>query len=219
MIALDPEFVGSLAPPSKLTTAIDGKPDVPFARLPRLDRLRVQGKADETEVDMNEENADDAEDGGVKANVSRAEKEKKKMRGKNKSLKRFVVTIRKESLRLKLSSSSYLRKQRKNVVDPKAVSLCLLSTIQLLLTLVDILRLLCARKWRRSERPGEKKGPSLLEPSSLTNPLYLIALDDQPDEFAACFHCSWLYLAKYVYVKLVRTTKHILCFRNDLSQL
>ena len=33
-----------------------------------------------------------------------AEKEKKKMRGKNKSLKR------------------YLRKQRKNVIDPRAVS-------------------------------------------------------------------------------------------------
>ena len=58
MITLDPELVGSLAPPSKLTTAVEaagsgagaGSGAVPFARLPRLERLRVSGKADETEV-------------------------------------------------------------------------------------------------------------------------------------------------------------------------
>ncbi|KAI0051620.1 BING4CT-domain-containing protein [Auriscalpium vulgare] len=94
MITLDPEFVGSLAPESKLTT---GDTDVPFARLPRLNRLKVSGKADETEE------VSDAEDTGK--TQDREEREKRKMRGKGKSLKR------------------YLRKQRKNVIDPKAVAI------------------------------------------------------------------------------------------------
>ena len=50
MITLDPEFVGSLAPPPKLTTAVNDTHTTPYARLPRLERLRVSGKADETEV-------------------------------------------------------------------------------------------------------------------------------------------------------------------------
>ncbi|KAJ7206454.1 BING4CT-domain-containing protein [Mycena rebaudengoi] len=103
MITLDPELIGSLAPPSKLstTTTFDGKPpvEIPFARLPRLERLRVQGKADETEV----VDPDDTDKDGRPLN--KEEKEKKKMRGKGKSLKR------------------YLRKQRKNVIDPTAVAI------------------------------------------------------------------------------------------------
>ncbi|KAJ6600799.1 BING4CT-domain-containing protein [Mycena sp. CBHHK59/15] len=103
MITLDPELVGSLAPPSKLstTTTFDGKPpvEIPFARLPRLERLRVQGKADETEV----VDPDDTDTDGRK--LTKEEKEKRKMRGKGKSLKR------------------YLRKQRKNVIDPTAVAI------------------------------------------------------------------------------------------------
>lgn len=91
MISLDPEFVGSLAPPSKLTTAatMDVKPQssIPFARLPRLERLRVQGKADETEIADNSEGEDDHLDPSAK----KEEREKKKMRGKGKSLKRFVT--------------------------------------------------------------------------------------------------------------------------------
>ncbi|ETW75333.1 hypothetical protein HETIRDRAFT_461283 [Heterobasidion irregulare TC 32-1] len=110
MITLDPEFVGSLAPPSKLTTAAEtegaggGAGAVPFARLPRLERLRVSGKADETEVvsDGADDGTDDGKTGGGKRD--REEREKRKMRGKGKSLKR------------------YLRKQRKNVIDPKAVA-------------------------------------------------------------------------------------------------
>lgn len=109
MIALDPEFVGSLAPPSKLTTetTFDGKPavEIPYARLPRLERLKVSGKADETDVDNEEGDGDgdvDDPNGGKK---SREEREKRKMRGKGKSLKR------------------YLRKQRKNVIDPTAIAI------------------------------------------------------------------------------------------------
>ncbi|TFY60841.1 hypothetical protein EVJ58_g4893 [Rhodofomes roseus] len=105
MIALDPEFVGSLAPEPKLTTAVGGEPDVPFARLPRLERLRVQGKADEKEDgDEGLVDDDDDDDEAAKKRPTKEEKEKKKMRGKNKTLKR------------------YLRKQRKNVIDPRALA-------------------------------------------------------------------------------------------------
>ncbi|KAI0725300.1 BING4CT-domain-containing protein [Fomitopsis betulina] len=107
MIALNPEFIGSLAPEPKLTTAVNGAHDIPFARLPRLERLRVQGKADETEdTDADAPGADgeDDEDEEQKKKSTKEEKEKKKMRGKNKALKRF------------------LRKQRKNVIDPRAVA-------------------------------------------------------------------------------------------------
>ncbi|KAF7297852.1 WD-REPEATS-REGION domain-containing protein [Mycena chlorophos] len=101
MITLDPEFIGSLALKQSTATTLDGKPaqEVPFARLPRLERLRIQGKADETEVIDPDDYAAD----GTKRTPE--EKERKKMRGKGKSLKR------------------YLRKQRKNVIDPTAVAI------------------------------------------------------------------------------------------------
>ncbi|KAJ8502892.1 hypothetical protein ONZ45_g11342 [Pleurotus djamor] len=108
MISLDPDFVGSLAPPSKLTTGpglgVDGKPvaQVPYARLSRMERLKVSGKADTTEdVDSDVDDADNDHGKGA----SREEREKRKMRGKGKSLKR------------------YLRKQRKNVIDPTVVAI------------------------------------------------------------------------------------------------
>ena len=147
MITLDPEFVGSLAPPSKLTTAVEaagsgagaGSGAVPFARLPRLERLRVSGKADETEVvsDGADDGTEDGKTGGGKRD--REEREKRKMRGKGKSLKRCVFGCccsihHSLSGRLEICSRPlvfflravsirrYLRKQRKNVIDPKAVS-------------------------------------------------------------------------------------------------
>lgn len=87
MIALDPDFVGSLAPEPKLSTAVNegAKGEIPFARLPRYERLRVQGKADETEELSAEE---DGEGEGEEKSERREEKEKKKMRGRNKTLKR-----------------------------------------------------------------------------------------------------------------------------------
>lgn len=94
MIALDPEFVGSLAPEPKLTTAVDDKSELPYARLPRLERLRVSGKADETEEGDEQDAGSDAEGseaGDKPTTMSKAEKEKKKMRGKNKSLKRYEL--------------------------------------------------------------------------------------------------------------------------------
>jgi hypothetical protein len=101
MITLDPDFVGALAPPTKLTTAVNDTHDIPFARLPRLERLRAQGKADETElVDDDEEDAAEGDGDKNDKPQSRAEKEKRKMRGKGKSLKRYVFRIRHCSLSL-----------------------------------------------------------------------------------------------------------------------
>ncbi|KAJ3725045.1 BING4CT-domain-containing protein [Lentinula guzmanii] len=111
MITLDPELVGSLAPPSKLTTNTSGgsgssrAAEIPFARLPRAERLRVSGKADLTEEGVSDADPGDASDSTKPQVVNKEEKEKKKMRGKGKSLKR------------------YLRKQRKNVIDPAAVAI------------------------------------------------------------------------------------------------
>lgn len=90
MIALDPDFVGTLAPPTKLTTAVNDKHDIPFARLPRLERLRIEGKADETELDA-EGDVEGPDD--VEKKKSREEREKRKMRGKGKSLKRCVTLV------------------------------------------------------------------------------------------------------------------------------
>ena len=92
MITLDPDFVGSLAPEPKLTTAVNDKLDIPFARLPRLERLRLSGKADETEENSDEQGAGGEEGEGESEGkkLSKEERVKRKMRGKNKSLKRSV---------------------------------------------------------------------------------------------------------------------------------
>jgi hypothetical protein len=117
MITLDPDFVGSLAPPSKLTytntTAASDKSgrqkapvegDILFRNLPRLERLRVQGKADETEIIEESEEEDSSNDVNGGKTDKRVEKEKMKMRGKGKALKR------------------YLKKKRKNIIEPSTVS-------------------------------------------------------------------------------------------------
>ncbi|KAF9446224.1 BING4CT-domain-containing protein [Macrolepiota fuliginosa MF-IS2] len=110
LITLDPELIGTLVEPSKLVTS-DGKPatDTPYARLPRFDQLRVSGKVDTTEDPGSADEATGGGDGeGIdeeKKQQLREEKDKKRMRGKNKSMKR------------------YLRKQRKNVIDPATVAI------------------------------------------------------------------------------------------------
>jgi len=83
MITVDPEFVGSLAPPSKLTTetTFDATKEIPFARLPRVERLKVSGKADETEVASKGEDALDSS--GKK--LSKEKREQKKQHGKGQS--------------------------------------------------------------------------------------------------------------------------------------
>ncbi|KAF5391217.1 hypothetical protein D9757_003070 [Collybiopsis confluens] len=109
MITLESDIVGNLAPPSKLsftptTTGGSGSSraaEIPYARLSRAERLRVSGKADITEeIPSDGESVDEIS--GKNGKEDKEAREKRKMRGKGKSLKR------------------YLRKQRKNVVDPAA---------------------------------------------------------------------------------------------------
>ncbi|CAE6457232.1 unnamed protein product, partial [Rhizoctonia solani] len=99
MITLDPEFMGRLAEPGHVPFAT---PELPFRQKPRLDRLRDLGKADESPVSEEEGGDVNADEGGEQASRPK-EKDKMKMRGKGKSLKR------------------YLRKKRKNVVDPSTL--------------------------------------------------------------------------------------------------
>jgi U3 small nucleolar RNA-associated protein 7 len=102
MITLDPEFIGQLAEPGHVPFVT---PELPFRKKPRLDRLRELGKADESPT-SDEDGIDDANDDSTdeKGSKFREIKETIKMRGKGKSLKR------------------YLRKKRKNVIDPSTVS-------------------------------------------------------------------------------------------------
>ncbi|KAG8969040.1 Small subunit (SSU) processome component [Tulasnella sp. 419] len=114
MIALSPDFIGTIAEPVK---PHHPPQDVPFSRLPRIERLKISGKADlaeeneatDSEEEEDEEKAasgsesseeEDANDKPSEKRPIRTKKEKKKMRGRGKSLAR------------------YLRKKRKNVVDP-----------------------------------------------------------------------------------------------------
>lgn len=132
MITLDPAMLGQLdtpgsrsadqpragSPPTsgQLAKAADGRP---YARLTRLERLRLDGAADEGEEpavahggrgddsdDEPEADPDQALTGsyGSAAAPAKGVKEKHKMRGKNSAMKR------------------YLRKQKQNVIDPNAVS-------------------------------------------------------------------------------------------------
>lgn len=105
MITVTGPQPGSLVPPAKLTLpGGEGKvPEVPFARLPRIDRLKVAGKYDVTEVDTSDDenrnftsegDGEDKEGRKTKDPVKKELKErvKKKMRGKNKAMKRFVCS-------------------------------------------------------------------------------------------------------------------------------
>lgn len=135
MISLDPDFIGTLAPPSKLSVTAStnpsslptkAAPEVPYARLSRYERLQASGKAAiESESESDDAMDEDDKAGGdenerkarkeVKKKLAKEDMEKKKMRGRGKSLKR------------------YLRKQRKNVIDPSVVSaplFCFLSSLE-----------------------------------------------------------------------------------------
>ena len=108
MIMLDPEMIGNLVPPFKLTTGTTsgGKPvaAIPYARLPCVEQLKISGKADTTEDNSGDEREVEVDE----KKESREEREKRRMRGKRNSLSR------------------YLRKQRKNVIDPTAVRFLIL---------------------------------------------------------------------------------------------
>ena len=61
--------------------------------MPRLDRLRLQGKADDTEVVDGVPDAEDEAAATEGGRTSKASKEKMKMRGRGKSLKRFECSF------------------------------------------------------------------------------------------------------------------------------
>ncbi|KZV85319.1 WD40 repeat-like protein [Exidia glandulosa HHB12029] len=115
MITLDPEFVGAVAAEGTGVAEKEEEMGVaksqrtPFARLPRAERLRAQGKADETEVQQSESSDDEEEDEGGDVDVDGKKevlkKRKHKMRGRETALKK------------------YLKKKRKNVVDPRTEAL------------------------------------------------------------------------------------------------
>jgi len=79
--------------------------ELPFRALPRFERLKVQGKADETEMPQSDEEEAVEGEGEETKKERKEQREKMKMRGKGKTLKR------------------YLRKKRKNVIDSSVVSI------------------------------------------------------------------------------------------------
>jgi len=90
MIALDPEFLGGFAPQSQLTEAANVG-TMSFARQPRLQRLHIQGKADETEDASEDEAVMESSVGS--SNPSKrdhAGQGKRETRGKDKRLKQLV---------------------------------------------------------------------------------------------------------------------------------
>lgn len=90
MIALDPEFLGGFAPQNQLTEGTD-QDTTSFARQPRLHRLRIQGKADETEDASEDESVTESSVGsGNPSKRDRAGQGKGNTRGKDKRLKQLV---------------------------------------------------------------------------------------------------------------------------------
>lgn len=108
LITMDTQFLGKLAQGTK--KGLFEEKETPFYKKTRLERLEITGKAAQVAgVEEAEERSDDDGEGevgqasGLGDKLER-EKLKQRMRGKNKSLKR------------------YLRKKRKNVIDPQLVS-------------------------------------------------------------------------------------------------
>ncbi|CAO1635417.1 unnamed protein product [Parajaminaea phylloscopi] len=122
MISIDPSFLGQLdAGASRndversesATLAKAAANGTPYARLSRLDRLRLEGKADEGDDaafvgdDQDDESGRGDQSGRTAAVVAvgNEPKEKKRARGKNSAMKR------------------YLRKKRVNVVDQNTIQI------------------------------------------------------------------------------------------------
>jgi U3 small nucleolar RNA-associated protein 7 len=132
MVGVGEDSIGGLVDKEKMDSdgiGEGGDAMAPFARLKRWERLKVSGKADETEVEGADAGLNETDGGGENDEEKRKEdkekREKRKMRGKGKSLKRYVVFVALVLVRpltLVPSSFRYLRKQRKNVIDPRAVS-------------------------------------------------------------------------------------------------
>lgn len=114
-IVLDPEIIGGVAEGAQHGLSKEGVAGV-YRKLPRLERLRVSGKADESEVvDPLDAKVDEESGEGFNGLTEKERKTKReeakeriRMRGKDKSMKRF------------------LKKKRANVLDPATVRVSLL---------------------------------------------------------------------------------------------
>ena len=118
-IVLDPEIIGGVASGAQHGLGAEGVAEV-YRKLPRLERLRASGKADESEViDPLDAKVDEEVSGEGFNGLSEKEKKAKredvkkrmKMRGKDKSMARF------------------LKKKRANVLDPATVRISLFSGV------------------------------------------------------------------------------------------
>ncbi|PVG03888.1 WD40 repeat-like protein [Serendipita vermifera] len=96
-ITIDPEMLGNMKEEGKIGESLVHR------KLPRLQRLKVTGKADESEMTGGEE--PEKEEGDKIQSEELIQKKKRKMRGKDKSMKR------------------YLKKKRKNVIDEATVAI------------------------------------------------------------------------------------------------
>lgn len=111
-IVLDPEIIGGMAEGAQPGLGAEGVVKT-YRELPRLERLRANGMADESEVvdplDAKVDGEESGEEGlkglSEKEKVAKRDERKKRMRmrGKGKSMKRF------------------LKKKRANIVDPATV--------------------------------------------------------------------------------------------------
>lgn len=145
LITLDPEYIGGVAEPSKIAANDEGLPLEAYRKLPRFAKLHVSGQADTTEIhDPLDDNVDGEESGeegykglNVKEVQQKREERKKRMRmrGKDKSIKR------------------YLKKKRQNVIDPTVV--CSLRFLQLYLT--QFLQLAVRAKLEKQRLAQEKE--------------------------------------------------------------
>lgn len=117
LITLDPDFVGSVRDPevkenpekAEIRRQTEGKRrEKPFRTLSRAERLEVQGRggldSDGEEADGEGKSRVAGQEDDAAVGQPKEVKEKKKMRGKNSSLKRLM------------------RKKRKNVITPETVS-------------------------------------------------------------------------------------------------
>ena len=103
---MDPTVIGGLAPAKRVSShTVPGTKSTPFAKLPRVERLRANNALEDppemNEADELDEDEMDDGQGGTKEEKA----ERMRMRGRGKTLKRF------------------LRKKKKNVIDPATVAI------------------------------------------------------------------------------------------------
>ncbi|CED85096.1 WD40-repeat-containing subunit of the 18S rRNA processing complex [Phaffia rhodozyma] len=103
LITMDESHIGSLAAPTKFTHLPRPTKPTPFSHLSRTERLRANGGLEDSD-DPSASSGEEGPDG--QSNASKREaKEKKRMRGRNKTVARLM------------------RKKKKNVIDPSTIAM------------------------------------------------------------------------------------------------